>query len=168
MADAAPIAPATDGTAATQPLFNIERIYLKDLSVENPGAPQSFVNASNQGPNVEVGLQLETRGIQEGYFDVVVALTVTAKLGESVLFLVEAKQAGIFQVRGVPETDLPPLLAIHCPNIIFPYVRETVSDAINRMGFPPVYLQPINFEALYQQQLDAELARLDQATATKQ
>jgi preprotein translocase subunit SecB len=163
MADAAPQAPV----APTQ-VFNIERIYLKDLSVENPGAPQSFITAAQQGPQVEVGLQLQTNNIQEGYYDVVVSITVTAKMAENTLFIVEAKQAGIFQVRGVPEGDLPPLLAIHCPNIIFPYAREVISDAINRMGFPPVYLAPINFEALYQQQLNAELERLNQVGETKQ
>jgi preprotein translocase subunit SecB len=164
MADAANQA----APAANQPVFNIERIYLKDLSVENPGAPQSFRAANAQGPQVEVGLQMQTANVEDGYFDVTLAVTVTAKLAESTLFLVEAKQAGIFQIRGVTESDLPAVLGIHCPNIIFPYAREAISDAINRMGFPPVYLAPINFEALYQQQLEAELARLDQAGTTKQ
>ena len=159
MADVnAPAAPA-------QPVFNIERIYLKDLSVENPGAPNSFIAAQQQGPQVEVGLQMASQQVQEGFFDVTLSMTVTAKIGENTLFLVEAKQAGIFQIRGVPEADLPPLLGIHCPNIIFPFVRETIVDAINRMGFPPVYLAPINFEALYQARVQAEI---EQAAATKQ
>ncbi len=166
MADAG--APAAPNTETPQQVFNIERIYLKDLSVENPGAPQSFINAAQQGPQVEVGLQMASQNVQEGFYDVTLALTVTAKLGENTLFLVEAKQAGIFQIRGVAESDLPPVLGIHCPNILFPYARETVSDAINRMGFPPVYLAPINFEALYQQQLEQELARLEGAGQTKQ
>ncbi len=161
-------APAAQTPAANAPTFNIERIYLKDLSVENPGAPQSFIATQSQNPQVEVGLQMASAQVQEGFFDVTLSMTVTAKLGENTLFLVECKQAGVFQIRGVGESDLPPLLGIHCPNIIFPFVRETICDAINRMGFPPVYLAPINFEALYQQQLEAELARLEQAGATKQ
>jgi preprotein translocase subunit SecB len=166
MADAG--APAAPNTQTTQQVFNIERIYMKDLSVENPGAPQSFINAAQQGPQVEVGLQMASQNVQEGFYDVTLALTVTAKLGENTLFLVEAKQSGIFQIRGVAESDLPPVLGIHCPNILFPYAREVISDSINRMGFPPVYLAPINFEALYQQQLEQELARLEAASSTKQ
>jgi preprotein translocase subunit SecB len=167
MADVGNSAAPTQATP-NQPVFNIERIYLKDLSVENPGAPNSFIAAQQQGPQVEVGLNMASQQVQEGFFDVTLAMTVTAKIGENTLFLVEAKQAGIFQIRGVGEADLPPLLGIHCPNIIFPFVRETVADAINRMGFPPVYLAPINFEALYQQQLEAELKRMEAAGTTKQ
>jgi preprotein translocase subunit SecB len=166
MADAG--APAAPTNQPAQQVFNIERIYLKDLSVENPGAPQSFIAAGQQGPQVEVGLQMATANVQEGFYDVTLAITVTAKIAENTLFLVEVKQAGIFQIRGVAESDLPPVLGIHCPNIIFPYAREAISDSINRMGFPPVYLAPINFEALYQQQLEQELARLEGANATKQ
>lgn len=167
MADAGANA-APNPAPPAQPVFNIERVYLKDLSVENPGAPNSFIAVQQQVPQIEVGLQMASQQVQEGFFDVTLAMTVTAKLGENVLFLVEAKQAGIFQIRGIAEADIPPLLGIHCPNIIFPFVRETIADAVNRMGFPPVYLAPINFEALYQQQLEAELKRLEQAGATKQ
>jgi preprotein translocase subunit SecB len=165
MADEVAAAPTP---APNQPVFNIERVYLKDLSVENPGAPNSFLTMQQQNPQVEVGLQMQSQQVQEGFFDVTIAMTVTAKLAATTLFLVEAKQAGIFQIRNVGEADLPPLLGIHCPNIIFPYVRETVSEAINRMGFPPIYLAPVNFEALYQQQLEAELKRMEAAGTTKQ
>jgi preprotein translocase subunit SecB len=147
-----------------QAVFNIERIYLKDLSVENPGAPQIFA-AQQDAPQIEVGLQTTATPIQEGFFDVALTVTVTAKQGEANLFLVEAKQAAVFQVRGVPEAELPQVLGIHCPTIIFPYAREVVSEAINRMGYPPVYLAPINFEGLYQQQLQAELQKLETTPA---
>jgi len=132
-----------------QPTFGIEKIYVKDLSLEIPHAPGIFL--SGDQPQVEVQLHHEHAAIGEGLHQVVLTVTVTAKAAEKTLFLVEAAQAGIFQIRNVPESDLEPLLATACPNILFPYVRETVSDVIVRAGFPPVHLAPVNFEALYLQ-----------------
>ncbi len=134
-----------------QPIFGIEKLYVKDLSLEIPHAPDVFL--SGDQPQVDVQLHNEGAAIGEGLYQVVLTVTVTAKAGEKTMFLVEVAQAGIFQIRNVPDTDLEPLLATACPNIIFPYARETVSDVINRAGFPPVYLAPVNFEALYMQRM---------------
>jgi preprotein translocase subunit SecB len=134
-----------------QPIFGIEKIYVKDLSLEIPHAPDVFL--SGEQPQVDVQLHNEGTAIGEGLYQVVLTATVTAKAGEKTLFLVEAAQAGIFQIRNVPESDLEPILATACPNILFPYARETVSDIVSRGGFPPVYLAPVNFEAIYLQRL---------------
>ena len=134
-----------------QPTFGIEKIYVKDLSLEIPHAPEVFL--SGEQPQVDVQLHNEGAAIGEGLYQVVLTVTVTAKAGEKTMFLVEAAQAGIFHIRNVPEADLEPLLATACPNILFPYVREAVSDVIARAGFPPVYLAPVNFEAIYLQRL---------------
>jgi len=137
-----------------QPIFGIEKIYVKDLSLEIPHAPQVFL--SGEQPQVDVQLHNEGKAIGDGLYQVVLTVTVTAKAGDKTMFLVEAAQAGIFQIRNVPESDLEPLLATACPNILFPYVREAVSDVIGRAGFPPVYLAPVNFEAIYLQRLQQE------------
>ena len=134
-----------------QPTFGIEKIYVKDLSLEIPHAPDVFL--AGEQPQVDVQLHNEGAVIGEGLYQVVLTVTVTAKAGDKTMFLVEVAQAGIFQIRNVPETDLEPLLATACPNILFPYARETVSDVITRAGFPPVYLAPVNFEAIYMQRL---------------
>lgn len=136
-------------TDQQQPVFNIEKIYVKDLSLEVPNAPQVFMAA--EVPQLQVQL---THGVQpagEALFEVTLTVTVTAKAGEKTVFLVEAAQAGIFQIRNVPQGDLDPILGMVCPNVLFPYARETISDTVNRAGFPPVLLAPVNFEALYQQ-----------------
>jgi preprotein translocase subunit SecB len=132
-----------------QPTFGIEKIYVKDLSLEIPHAPEVFL--SGDQPQVDVQLHNEGAGVGEGLYQVVLTVTVTAKAGDKTMFLVEAAQAGIFQIRNVPESDIEPLLATACPNILFPYARETVSDVIARAGFPPVYLAPVNFDAIYMQ-----------------
>lgn len=134
-----------------QPIFGIEKIYVKDLSLEIPHAPEVFL--TGEQPQVDIQLHNEGALIGEGLYQVVLTVTVTAKAGDKTLFLVEAGQAGIFQIRNMPEADLEPLLATACPTILFPYVRETVSDIINRAGFPPVYLAPVNFDAIYMQRL---------------
>ena len=156
MADQPNAAPAGDGGAqaagaATQPAFAIERIYVKDLSLENPGSPQSF--QLSEPPSVELGLRMRTEQVGENVWECVLTLTVTATSGDKKIFLVEASQAGLFQIRGVPASEMQPVLMIACPNVLFPYARETIADATMRAGFPPVHLAPINFEALYQQQL---------------
>ncbi|MBU0770805.1 MAG: protein-export chaperone SecB [Gammaproteobacteria bacterium] len=138
------------------PVFSIEKVYVKDLSLEVPNAPEVFLNREN--PNVQIQLQTEGKAVQDGVYDVTLTVTVTATIGEKTMFLVEARQAGIFQIRNVPQDDLQPILGIACPNILFPYARETVSDSINRAGFPPVILAPVNFEALYQQRNQAAQA----------
>jgi preprotein translocase subunit SecB len=134
-----------------QPAFGIEKIYVKDMSLEIPHAPEVFL--SGDQPQVDVQLHNEGSAISDGLYQVVLTITVTAKAGEKTMFLVEVAQAGIFQIHNVPEADLEPLLATACPNILFPYAREAVSDVIGRAGFPPVYLAPVNFEAIYLQRL---------------
>ena len=150
MAETQPATGAEQG-AENVVQFSIDRIYVKDLSLENPGAPQSF--QLSEPPSVEIGLRTRTDQLQADVFECVLTVTVTARNGDKTLFLVEAAQAGIFTVRGVPQNQLQPVIAIHCPTVLFPYVRETIADATVRAGYPPVHLAPINFEALYQQQL---------------
>jgi len=139
---------------ALQPTFSIEKIYVKDVSLEVPGGAQTFMR--QEQPQVEVQITQQSQRVNESLVEVTLVLTVTAKAGDKVLFLVEASQAGVFQIRNVAETDLPPILGVVCPNVLFPYARETVSDLITRAGFPPVLLAPVNFEAIYQQRAAAK------------
>lgn len=132
-----------------QPVFSIEKLYVKDLSLEVPNAP--FIFMEQEAPNIEVQLQNNGSAVGEGMYEVVLTVTVTAKNGDKGYFLVEAAQAGIFRIEGIPEEAIEPIMAIACPNVLFPYARETISDAVNRAGFPPVILAPVNFEAIYQQ-----------------
>ncbi|MDQ6619516.1 MAG: protein-export chaperone SecB [Pseudomonadota bacterium] len=146
-----PANPDASGEANANVQFSIDKIYVKDLSLENPGAPQSFM--SQESPQLEVGLRTRAEQVEPDIYECVLTVTLTAKSGDKTLFLVEASQAGIFTIRGVPPDQLQPVLAIHCPTVLFPYARETLADAVSRAGFPPVHLAPINFEMLYQQQL---------------
>jgi preprotein translocase subunit SecB len=132
-----------------KPLFSMDKIYVKDLSLEVPHAPKIFLERDN--PQIDVQVQTQTSSIEEDMYEVVVVATVTAKLGEKVMFLIEAKQAGIFQLRNVPVAEVEPILAVMCPNILFPYLREVISDVAVRAGFAPALLNPINFDAIYQQ-----------------
>ena len=137
-----------------QPVFSIEKLYVKDLSLEVPNAPQIFLEREN--PQINVQLRTESNAVDEGIFEVALTVTVTAQLpGEKTVFLVEVAQAGIFQIRNVPDEDLEPIMMIGCANILFPYAREAVSDAVSRAGFQPVILAPVNFEALFQQNREA-------------
>ncbi len=134
-----------------QPVFSIEKIYVKDLSLEVPNAPQVFI--SNDAPQLEVQLSQEVQALDGALYEVTLKVTVTAKAGDKTVFLVEVAQAGIFQIRNVPQPEIDPILGMVCPNVLFPYARETVSDTVNRAGFPSVLLAPVNFEALYQQRI---------------
>ena len=144
----------------TQPIFNMDKIYVKDLSLEVPNSPKIFLERDN--PQIDIQLHTQAGSVEEGLFEVVVMATVTARIGEKIMFLIEVKQAGIFQIRHVPTDELEPILAVMCPNILFPYLREVVSDVAVRGGFAPVLLNPINFDALYQQQRQQQ----SQATAS--
>ena len=142
----------------TQPVFSIEKLYVKDLSVEVPGAPQIFLE--RETPQVNVQLRTEGQVVEEGVYEVTLTVTVNARIGEERnLFLVEVAQAGIFQIRNLPEGELEPVMMIGCPNILFPYAREAVSDAVTRAGFQPVLLSPVNFESLYQAQRQQAIER---------
>ena len=140
-----------------QPTFSIEKIYVKDLSLEIPHAPKVFM--LRETPQIDVQLHNQGGMVEEGVYEVVLTVTVTAKLAEDkTLFLVEVAQGGIFQIRNIPQADLEPILGITCTNILFPYVRETISDMVSRAGFPPVLLNPVNFELMYQQQKEQPAA----------
>jgi preprotein translocase subunit SecB len=132
-----------------QPIFNMDKIYVKDLSLEIPHAPKIFLRRDN--PQIDTQLQTQAITVEEGLFEVVLMATVTARIGDTVMFLIEVKQAGIFQIRNVPADELEPILAVMCPNILFPYLREVVSDVAVRGGFAQALLNPINFDAIYQQ-----------------
>ena len=133
---------------AAQPMFAIEKLYVKDMSLEVPGGAEVFLQP--QAPEVSVEFKTAFAQLGPDVFEGVLQVTVTAKGGEKVYFLVEVQQAGIFRVAGVPEEALRPFLASAVPNILFPYAREAVSDATVRAGFPPVVLQPVNFDAMAQ------------------
>jgi preprotein translocase subunit SecB len=133
--------------AGDQPSFQIEKLYVKDLSLEVPNAPQVFMQ--NDGPQLEIQVSNQAAQFSDGLFDVVVTVTVTARAGEKTIFLAEVAQAGIFSVRGVSQEDLEPLLAVACPTILYPYAREAIYDLVTRAGFPAVVLQPVSFEQMY-------------------
>lgn len=141
-------------TEQEAPSFAIEKLYVKDLSLEVPNAPAIYLES--ESPEIAIQLQTGVQRLGDDVFEVLLTVTVTAKLTDKNVFLVEVGQAGIFRVRNVPDENLDPLLSIACPNILFPYARELVSDAVTRAGFSPVILQPVNFEALYASRLQQE------------
>ncbi|MCW5666978.1 MAG: protein-export chaperone SecB [Piscinibacter sp.] len=132
------------------PVFNIQRMYLKDLSLEQPNSPQILLEQAQ--PQVDIQLGLGAEGIADGIFEVTVTATVTTKVGDKTLFLVEAKQAGIFELRNIPQDQISPILGIACPSMIYPYLRAIVSDICTRAGFPPVMLAEVNFQAMFEAQ----------------
>ena len=137
------------------PVFQIQRIYLKDLSLEQPNSPQILLEQSQ--PQVDINLSLGAAAVADSVYEVVVTATVTTKVNDKVLFLIEAKQAGIFEVRHLPDEQLQAIISIACPNIIYPYLRAIVSDMCTRAGFPPVLLSEVNFQAMFEaQQAEAE------------
>jgi len=142
------------------PAFSIEKIYVKDASLEIPNAPQIFTERVQPQIGVELGNVAQL--LEPGVFEVALKVTVTSKIEDKVAFLVEVTQAGIFQIRNVPEENIEMIVGITCPNILFPYAREAVSDLVVRAGFPSVLLNPINFEALFAQQ---KMQQAEQAQA---
>ena len=133
-----------------EPVFLIQRVYLKDMSLEQPNSP-SFLLSQDQ-PAVDIQIGLDSEQVADGVYEITVTATVTAKINEQTMFLVEAKQAGIFEIRHMPEGQLQPITGIACPQIIYPYLRSNVADVIQRAGFPPVHMAEINFQAMYDQQ----------------
>jgi preprotein translocase subunit SecB len=132
------------------PVFQIQRMYLKDLSLEQPNSPQILLEQSQPAVDIQLGLGAEA--IADGIYEVAVTATVTTKVNDKVLFLVEAKQAGIFEIRNIPEEQLDQIIGIACPGIVYPYLRAIVSDVCTRAGFPPVMLAEVNFQAMYEAQ----------------
>ena len=148
----------TDNEQAQQqgPGFGIEKLYLKDVSVEVPNSPEIFT--SRETPKISVELNNTAKPLPEGFFEVALQITVTSKIADKTAFLIDVTQAGIFAVKNLPEESLEPILAITCPNILFPYAREAISDLITKAGFTTVLLNPINFETLYMQQKQQQAA----------
>jgi preprotein translocase subunit SecB len=136
--------------ANLDPVFQIQRVYLKDVSLEQPNSPEILLNQDQ--PSVDIQLGVGAAPIAEGLFEVTVTATVQTKIADKTVFLVEAKQAGIFEIRNVPPEQLGSILGIACPQIVYPYLRGNVADVIQRGGFPPVHMAEINFQAMYEQQ----------------
>ena len=134
----------------TNPVFNIQRMYLKDLSLEQPNSPTILLE--QQQPQVDINLGISAETVADGVFEVCVTATVTTKVQDRTLFLIEAKQAGIFEIRHVPEDQLNGILSIVCPQMIYPYLRAIVSDVCTRAGFPPILLTEVNFQAMFEAQ----------------
>jgi preprotein translocase subunit SecB len=149
-----------DDTSNT-PMFQIQRMYLKDLSLEQPNSPQILLDQGQ--PAVEINLTLGAEPIGDGMYEVTVMATVTTKIKDKTLFLVEAKQGGIFEIRNIPEEQLKQILGIACPSIVYPYLRAVVSDVCTRAGFPPVVLSEVNFQAMYEAQQAQAQAQLSGA-----
>lgn len=142
---------ATDGQTQPQAQLNLQRIYIKDVSFEAPGAPQIF---QEQGqPNVELNLSQRANVLGPDVYEVVLSVTATCKVGDKTAYLAEVQQAGIFGVAGFDDASHNAILGSYCPNALFPYVRQVISDLVQSGGFPPLFLQPINFDALYAEQM---------------
>ncbi|HWP18078.1 MAG TPA: protein-export chaperone SecB [Burkholderiaceae bacterium] len=132
------------------PVFQIQRVYTKDLSLEQPNSPKILLE--QEQPHVDINLGVEVQPVVEGIYEVAVTATVHTKVKDKTLFLVEAKQAGIFEIRNIPEEQMNPIIGIACPQIVYPYLRAVVADVISRAGFPPVHLAEVNFQAMYEAQ----------------
>ncbi|QWE04378.1 protein-export chaperone SecB [Polynucleobacter sp. JS-JIR-II-50] len=159
-------APQISADQVKEPGFRIQRIYLKDVSLEQPNAPQILLVASE--PQVQVEIDISVAPLSEGIFEVALSSTVTAKVDTKVLFLVEAKQAGIFEFSNIPVEQIDPMLGIACPTILYPYLRSNIADIISRAGFQPIHLNEINFHGMYEHRLmqaQQEAAAKDGAAA---
>jgi preprotein translocase subunit SecB len=148
--------PIQTADQANAPVFQIQRIYLKDMSLEQPNSPA--ILTSQEQPALDIQLAVGIEQVAEGITEVTVTATVTTKIQDKVVFLVEAKQAGIFEIRHLPEDQMGPVMGIACPQIVYPYLRGNVADLIQRAGFPPVHLAEINFQAMYEQQMQQAAA----------
>jgi preprotein translocase subunit SecB len=137
-----------------QTTFSIEKIYLKDLSLEIPNAPQVF--AERESPRVDINLHNEVKMIETGIYEVTLTATVTAKHNDKTAFLIEAAHAGIFQIRNLPQDEMAAIINVTCPRTLLPYARETVANVLSRAGFPPVVLPHVGFESIYQQRLQEQ------------
>lgn len=151
----------SDAQSTQEPVFQIQRMYLKEASLEQPNSPDILLDQQQPALDIQLGVEVGTAA--EGIFEVAVAATVHAKIADKTVFLVECKQAGIFEIRNFPQDQHDGLLGIACPQIVYPYLRAQVADVITRAGFPPVHLSEINFQAMYEQQRLAQ-AQTDQPT----
>ena len=142
--------------ADQDPVFQIQRVYLKEASLEQPNSPAILLE--QEQPSVDIQLGVEATPAAEGVYEVAVTATVQTKIKDKTVFLVECKQAGIFEIRNIPQDQMQPILGIACPQIVYPYLRGNVADIVTRAGFPPVHLAEINFQAMYEQQQQQALA----------
>ena len=142
--------------ADQDPVFNIQRVYLKEASLEQPNSPAILLE--QEQPSVEINLGVNAENVADGVFEITVSATVQTKIQDKTVFLAECKQAGIFEIRNIPEDQMGAIMGIACPQIVYPYLRGNVADVINRAGFPPVHLAEINFQAMYEQQQQAAAA----------
>ncbi len=153
----------TNGAAAPAeaagPAFTVEKIYVKDVSFEVPGAPAIF--SENVQPELQLNLNQRVQRLNDNVFEVVLGVTLTCKAGEKTAYVAEVQQAGIFGLVGLEAQAIDVLLGTQCPNILFPYIRQLVSDLVQAGGFPPFFLQPINFEALYAETLRQRASQAD-------
>ena len=136
--------------ADPDPVFTIQRVYLKEASLEQPNSPAIFLEQAQ--PAVEIQLGVDTSNVAEGVYEISVSATVQTKIGDKTVFMVEAKQAGIFEIRNLPDEHLAQVIGVACPQIVYPYLRGNVADIVQRAGFPPVHLQELNFQAIFEQQ----------------
>jgi len=141
-----------------EPVFQIQRVYLKESSLEQPNSPAILLQ--QEQPAVDIQLGVEATPVADGVYEVAVTATVHTKIQDKTVFLVEAKQAGIFEIRNLPEDQMGPILGIACPQIVYPYLRGNVADIVQRAGFPPVHLSEINFQAMYEQQQQAQAGEI--------
>ncbi|GBU15369.1 protein-export protein SecB [Polaromonas sp.] len=145
--------------ANLDPVFQIQRVYLKDVSLEQPNSPEILLN--QEQPGVDIQLGVEAKPVADGLFEICVTATVHTKIADKTVFMVEAKQAGIFEIRNMQEEQMSTILGIACPQIVYPYLRSNVADVIQRAGFPPVHLAEINFQAMYEQQQQQQKAQAE-------
>ena len=132
------------------PVFQIQRVYLKEASLEQPNSPAILLE--QEQPTVDIQLGVDATNVADGVFEVCVTATVQTRIQDRTVFLVECKQAGIFEIRNLPADQMGPIMGIACPQIVYPYLRGNVADLITRGGFPPVHLAEINFQAMFEQQ----------------
>lgn len=144
------------------PVFNIQRVYLKEASLEQPNSPAILLETEQ--PAVEINLGINAENVAEGIFEICVTATVQTKIQDKTVFLAECKQAGIFEIRGIPDDQMGPVVGIACPQIVYPYLRGNVADLVTRAGFPPVHLAEINFQSMYEQQQGLNASASDTAT----
>jgi preprotein translocase subunit SecB len=144
--------------------FIIQKIYTKDVSFESPNSPDIF--REEWKPQLDLQLGNEYRRIDEENHEIILSVTVTAKVGDKTAFLVEVKQAGIFSLTGYSDEEMGPLVGSYCPNTLFPFVREVVSDVVTKGGFPQLVLSPVNFDAMYMHQKEQAIAQAAAAAET--
>ncbi len=147
-----------------EPVFQIQRVYLKEASLEQPNSPAILLE--QESPTVDIQLGVNAAPVAEGIFEVTVTATVQTKIKDKTVFLVEVTQAGIFEIRNLQQEQMSQIMGIACPQIVYPYLRGNVADLIQRGGFPPVHLSEINFQAMYEQQQQQAVASAESDTGT--